>query len=84
MLGYYTNIYSSEVCAKHVIPFVITLNIVGQSLIGFILLVRAWAMYQRESPMIPFLLAVVLLFELIIGAVNRIHRDVIMISTNHL
>ncbi|KAF8590763.1 hypothetical protein K439DRAFT_1657135 [Ramaria rubella] len=48
MTAYFTGVFSPKVCEKHVIPFVIASNIISQSLIGIVLLLRTYALYDRS------------------------------------
>ncbi|KAF8590788.1 hypothetical protein K439DRAFT_1164453 [Ramaria rubella] len=49
-------ISDEQVCAKHVVPFALAANLVSQSLIGIVLLLRTYAIYERSGIILLFLI----------------------------
>ncbi|KAF8591752.1 hypothetical protein K439DRAFT_1611030 [Ramaria rubella] len=47
-IAYFTDTFSSEACAKHVIPFIVGSYVISQSLIGLVLLLRIYALHQKS------------------------------------
>jgi len=66
-LAYFTDIFSPEICANRILPFMISLNVINQSLIGVIAFIRTWAICRSTRKTYLALAAIALAGEIALG-----------------
>jgi len=49
MVAYFTDLIPPEICAKHVVPLIVMMVLVNQSVVGMVLLLRTYALYHRNN-----------------------------------